>query len=180
MSALIQNDFPILSRYIEWGVVKAKFKLSNEMQDYRLVSNVSIIPFIGDKCVMIKLDDGRWELIGGTLEPKEDWKSAVKRELMEEAGAELLNFTVFGHFKCVSSASMPYRSHIPHPNFIRYVGYGDVKIIGEPLNPHDGEKVIDVEVVSIDDAVNRFNEINRDDIAELYKLANLIRNNSLY
>ncbi|CAM3949002.1 hypothetical protein L1N85_00500 [Paenibacillus alkaliterrae] len=72
-----------------------------------------------------------------------------------------------------------YRPHIPHPDFVRLVGYGEVKLVGEPLNPPDGEQVIAVEMVDIDEAVRKFEEIGRSDIAELYKMAHRIRNEKL-
>ena len=50
-----------------------------------------------------------------------------------------------------------------------------LKIVGEPLNPSDGEQVIAVEVVEIEEAIKRFEQINRFDIAELYKLAHIIK-----
>lgn len=176
MSSLNLEEYEVLNRDIHWGPVTAKFELTHLIEDESLVSNVSIIPFIGDQCVMIQLEDGRWELIGGTLEPKESYKDALKRELMEEAGAELTNYRIFfGQFRCTSCADSPFRPHIPHPDFIRAVVFGDVKIVGKPLNPEDGEKIAKVEAVDLDEAVRRLEEIRRYDIADLYRLAHRIR-----
>lgn len=167
-------NYSTLSRTIEWGPVRASFALS-EHTDEKLVSNVSIIPCSGDKYVIFQVDNGMWELPGGTLEPEEHYLAGLRREVMEELGGELESYTIFGQFNCESRAEFPYRAHIPHPRFVRLVGYGQVKLVGKPLNPPDGEQVVAVEVVGIEDAVRRLESVGRSDIAELYRLADDIR-----
>lgn len=174
MSSLSAELFPALSTSIHWGIIEAEFRL-NEIVDEKLVSNISIIPFVGDQCVVFQLDNGAWELPGGTLEAGEHYMDGLKRELMEELGAEMRSYQIFGQFYCTSSALEPYRPHIPHPHFVRIIGYGDVELVGDPLNPEDGEQVVAVEVVKIDEAIRRFQEQNRHDIAEMYKLAYVLR-----
>jgi 8-oxo-dGTP pyrophosphatase MutT (NUDIX family) len=157
------------------GFVENCFSLDYKV-DESLVSNISIIPTVGDRYVVMKLDNGKWELAGGTLEPNEHHMHALVREVKEELGAELVSYTLFGCFKCHSAAVEPYRPHIPHPDFVRLIGFGEVDLVGKPLNPPDGEQVIAVEVVDIDEAVRRFEEIGRFDIAELYKMAHDFKN----
>lgn len=172
------QSFPTLSKGIVWGLVENCFSLDYEVAE-KSVSNISIIPTVGDQYVVMKLDDGRWELAGGTLEPNEHHMDALVREVKEELGAELVSYTLFGCFQCRSFADEPYRPHIPHPHFVRLVGYGEVNLVEAPLNPPDGEQVIAVDVVSIDEAVGRFEQIGRYDIAELYKLAHQLRKAAL-
>ncbi|WP_054958524.1 NUDIX hydrolase [Paenibacillus dakarensis] len=169
------KEFPTLSHSIDWGIVKADFTFTNTVEE-ALISNVSIIPCVGNKYVIFQIDNGMWELPGGTLEPGEGYMDALRREVMEELGGELITYEVIGQFDCESSAEKPYKPHIPHPKFVRIVGYGEVNLVGKPLNPVDGEQVISVETVDIEEAINRFEEIDRHDIAELYKLVDLIRN----
>jgi len=172
-------EFPTLSHAIDWGVVRANFRLSINF-DERLVSNVSIIPFVEDRYVIFQIENGMWELPGGTLEAGEVYVEALKREVMEELGAELITYNIFGYFDCRSSAEVPYKPHIPHPIFNRVVGYGEVRLVGRPLNPVDGEQVIAVEIVEIFEAISRFKKVGREDIAELYQLAHQIRKRSLH
>ncbi len=169
------EQFPVLSNTIDWGIVQSKFSLIQQVEDESLISNVSIIPHIGDRYVIIQLENGKWELPGGTLEPGEHYMDGLKRELMEEAGAQLLDYHIFGQFYCESTADKPYRPHIPHPHFIRILGFGEVKIVGRPSNPADGEQVMSVAAAEIEEAVRRFERIDRHDIAEMYKLAHVIR-----
>lgn len=94
---------------------------------------------------------------------------------MEELGAELISYNVFGRFDCETRALEPYKPHLPFPRFVRLLGYGEVKLVREPLNPDGGEKVICVEVLEINEAIRRFEGIGRYDIAELYRLAYMVK-----
>lgn len=169
------KNFPTLNQPIQSGTVTRKFVLHSKFDD-SLVGNVSIIPTTKDKYVVMKLSNGSWELAGGTLEPDETYLECLRREVMEELGAELVDFRVFGYFECTNCANQPYRPHLPFPNFVRVVGTGEVNIMTEPTNPEGGEEVVAVEALDIEEAVKRYTEIGRLDIAELYLLAHQIRN----
>ncbi|RIX53677.1 NUDIX domain-containing protein [Paenibacillus nanensis] len=168
------EKYPTLANTIIWGPVHANFRL-NDSVDETIVSNVTIIPFVGDKYVIFQVENGNWELPGGTLEAGENYTNALKREMLEELGGELIDYHIFGQFDCISTAEKPYKPHIPHPKFVRVVGYGEVKLVSKPLNPEGGEQVIAVKVVEIEEAVRILEGNNRYDIAELYKLAHELR-----
>ncbi|WP_411346350.1 NUDIX domain-containing protein [Paenibacillus sp. WLX1005] len=159
-----------LSSPIVWGPVTASFQPAAQLspQQQALISNVSIVPMVGNQVVMIRLTDGRWELPGGTMEPGELPLEGLRREVVEEIGGTLLDYQVFGYFDCRSSSDVPYRPHIPHPQFIRLAGYGQVQLDGQPLNPLDGEQVEIVDVVSMEEAEQRFRSTGRHDLADFY------------
>ncbi|WP_235288176.1 NUDIX hydrolase [Paenibacillus tarimensis] len=171
------GDFLVLSGPMDQGWIKARFIPVEGMEavDESLVSNISIIPVVGDQYAVMQLADGRWELAGGTLEPGEHYMDALRREVMEELGSELVSFRLMAQIINHSSAPEPYRPHIPHPVCIRLIGFGEIRMVCDPLNPPGAEQVAAVETVCIDEAVRRFRSIGRDDIAEYYLFAHQLR-----
>jgi 8-oxo-dGTP pyrophosphatase MutT (NUDIX family) len=137
----------------------------------RLIANVNIVPRAGAHWIMLRLQDGSWEMPGGTLEPDEVYLETARRELKEEAGAELISFRPFGAWHCYSMADRPYRPHLPFPEYYRLAGLGEVELVGQPENPAGAEQVAVVERVSLSAAVARFSALQRYDMAELYQLA---------
>ena len=170
-----KSNFPNLFGDTNWQTVTCRFECLNEMPPLNLISNVNLVPFKEDRWLILRLQTGEWEVPGGTLEPGESYSNAIRRELIEEAGAPLITFEPLGAWHCFSTAPKPYRPHLPHPEFYRLVGYGAVEIIGSPENPVDSEQVASVEFVPIEEAVQRYRDINRFELAELYQLAARVR-----
>lgn len=175
----MENDlaqrFPNLFREESSEMLQAHFETIDGVQSAHLVSNINLVPFVGDQVLILRLRDGSWEIPGGTLEPGEDYLNTIRRELEEEAGAKLQSFNAFGIWRYRSSADKPYRPHLPHPESHRLVGWSQVEIIGEPTNPAGGEDVAAVECVPVEEAVQRFLSIERPDLAELYQLGDWVR-----
>ena len=169
------QNFPHLFQEGTWGAVQHRFEVRPSPTPAELVGNVSLVPFVGDCVLVIRLQDGQWEIPGGTLEPGESYLDAIRRELMEEVGARLLTVEWFGAWHCHSLALEPYRPHLPHPEFYRVVGWGQVEIVCTPQNPPGGEQVVSVECVTVKEAIRCFTGIGRPDLADLYKLAAVAR-----
>ena len=153
------------------GPTRVAFGRCTEPPPDGLISNVTVVPFVGDRYVIIRLASGRWEVPGGTLEPGECYLDAARRELLEEAGARLVNARVIGAWRCHSLAESPYRPHLPHPESYRLALLAEVEIAGPPANPDGGESVSLVECVGVDEAARRLAEAGRDDLADLYRFA---------
>jgi len=175
MNIISLNEFKTLKNKINWGPVEAEFVLGHDYP-MNLVSNVSIVPTVGDNYVIIRSKDGKYELPGGTLEPNETIMDGLAREVIEEVGSRLIDYHIVGYFLCRSSSEKPYRAHIPHPEFVRLFGYGEVQLLGKPTNPADGEQIEEVEIMGLDQAVNLLITGGRHDIADLYKLAHRVKN----
>ena len=154
-----------------WEAARVAFHQGTQAPPDHLISNVTVLPFVGERCVIIRLDNGSWDVPGGTLEPDECYLDAARRELLEEAGAKLVNARIIGAWECYSLANKPYRAHLPHPEFYRLVLLAEVEITGSPTNPEAGERVALVECVAVDEAARRLTEAGRADLADLYRFA---------
>ena len=70
-SAISLTEFPNLAKpfHWAWGPIDGQFELLPDDLDESLISNVRIVPFVGDMSVVIRFDNGDWDHPGGTLEP---------------------------------------------------------------------------------------------------------------
>jgi 8-oxo-dGTP diphosphatase len=168
-------EFPDLFReiYWEWGPIYAQFELCDDAPP--LTTNVNLIAYTHEGWLVVRLLNDEYTMPGGTLEPDETYEEALHRELMEEAGARVISFKPLGAWKCQSLAEKPYRPHQPHPLFYRYVCVGEAELVAKPLNPEDGELVVSVEVLPLEEIVRRFMAQKRPEIAQVYQLAAQLR-----
>lgn len=173
--ATLRQSDPALFTPVRYGPVEAVFVPSTTLPPETLIGNVNIVAFVGEDAVVIRVAGGRPEIPGGTLEPGEHYLDALRRELREEAGAALRSFALLGAYRCHSAAPDPYRPHLPHPDFYRVVGYGQIALTGLPTNPLGGEQVVAVTVMPVVAATDLFREWQRPDIAALYRLAVSLR-----
>ena len=169
-------DFPhLFNEHIwSWGPVKTLFEPSEP--PFELVSNINIVPFNETGWLIVRQQIG-WGIVGGTLEPGETYMDTLRRELLEEAGCELVNFELMGALRMEFLTEQPYRPHLPFPISYRLIGVGKVRRITTPTNPADGEEILEVATFGLEEACRRL-EKRPDDgplLAEIYRYAAMFR-----
>ena len=156
-----------------WGPTQAQFVLLEDAPPQKEIANVNIVPTLAGGWVVLQLANGTWDIPGGTLEPGESYLEAIRRELKEEAGAQLISHHLLGAWSCISLADKPFRPHLPHPQYYRLVITGEIRIVELPENPPGDEKVISVVTTTLADIADRFISECRYDLAVLYQLAEM-------
>ena len=134
------------------------------------MANVSVVPCTAVGWVVLVLGDGRPEVPGGTREPGESVMGTLRRELLEEAGA-----TVWGvglHF--LGEGAVPAAFAASAASAAGRVG--QVELVSEPTIG-DGEDVVEVLTLSLEEAQGRFRAVGRGDLADLYGLAAAVAGN---
>lgn len=169
-------NYPHLFQSVRWfGDTDVQFELRETLPPAHEIASINIVPYIGDRWVIIQHQNGEWDLPGGTLEVNELPLNALSRELQEEVGAHLIYHQVIGAWACYSHAECPYRPHFPHPHFYRGVVMGQIHLIGAPSNPWEGESISRVEALRLSEVTHCFYQQGRADLAELYLLTAHLR-----
>lgn len=140
------SRFPRLfeESYVEYAA--ARIAYFSGVAPQNLVSRLHVVAVTDQAEVVVCRSVQGWRFLpGGTREPGESLFDLARRELLEEAGATLRGELVhFSAHQVDSDRDTPYRPHLPHPRAYWAYAVGRVQITGPPLNPPDGETVVEV------------------------------------
>ena len=147
------DRFPYLRKdyYPPDGSLRMSFELGSEFQA-DLIGTVRMVAFAGEQCLILRAAEGWWEP-GGKPEPGEGVYQTIQREMREETGARVLDFTVFGAFRCTSLVDGPPKPGLLWPEWYFLCGYGEVKMVGPPaLSESEQGRLLEVGLFPLEEA----------------------------
>lgn len=100
--------------------------LDDALPDTRLVTTALGFIFEKDQLLLSCLSHRGWDLPGGHLEPNETPEEALRREVLEETGADVCDLHVLGYEKILIHAPKPDRYRYPYPVSYQVFYYGRV------------------------------------------------------
>jgi 8-oxo-dGTP diphosphatase len=173
--ASLHHSFAILDTTYEWRQVTSRFR--EEVPPRERTSHVHLVPFIGDRAVLLRTEEDGWSTPGGTLLEGEPVDAAAGREMAEAIGGRVDRFELFGQWDSSTSEGEPYRPWLPYPRFSLALGWADVAITGPPEEPRGVERktVLEIVILPVDQAARRLATLDRPHLAALYTLAHHVR-----
>jgi len=168
--------YPALVQPVHWrNTALTGCRLVTGAPETELLQSVNLVPFVGERVIVIALESGHIMLPGGTREAGETLRETITREMREETGYRIRSCHPFAVLECISYDATPWRPHLPHPNFERLVCFGQVEPDGLPSNPAEAEQIARVDLLPVSDAVAFLRTAHRPELADLYRLAADIR-----
>lgn len=173
-----QKMFPNLYReYIPPdGSMRILFEFGTEFPSH-LIGLVKMVAYVGDSYLTIRMPDGWWEP-GGKLEPGENYLETIHREMLEETGAQVINFELFGALHCYSLMDKAPEPGLLWPEFYFLWGYGEVKIVKQP-EPSPTEQILEVGLVPLEETCARLRLTPGAGplLVDIYRFADVLRKN---
>jgi 8-oxo-dGTP diphosphatase len=145
-------DVLFVSSYVEY----ADADVTGTMQEppEHLIHRVHVVASPEPGLVTVCESQEGWRFLpGGRLEPGESLTTAARRELMEEAGSEVIGslqpfFSQVAH----SRRAAPYLPHVPHPIIWWTFVAAETSVTGAPTSPVGGEQITGVHHLPVRDA----------------------------
>jgi len=148
--------FPDLfsDQYADYADARLRFTTAAVPED--LVSRLHLVAVTQAAEVLVCRSEAGWRFLpGGTREPGESLDDLARRELMEEAGEQLTSPPrYFAAHIADSQRPAPYRPHQPHPRAYWAYAVAQAHVIAPPVNPPDGEQVIEVRAMAPEPAAD--------------------------
>jgi 8-oxo-dGTP diphosphatase len=155
MDAVDEDEpFPALVGEVYVDYAEARIRYVSGIAKDELVTRLHLVALTDAGEVVVCRSSQGWRFLpGGTREEGESLVELARRELLEEAGAALVgDLHFFSAHEADSDREAPYKPYFPHPRSYWAYAVARVEITGEPLNPPDGEEVVEVLALPVHEA----------------------------
>jgi 8-oxo-dGTP diphosphatase len=147
--------FPVLfsPRFEQYADSDLEFRLGAPPDE--LITRLHLVAVDPDGLVVVCRSVEGWRFLpGGRREAGESLRQVAERELLEEAGCAVRGRPggVFAHQLARSRRPEPYRWYFPHPLSAWAYAVARVEVTGAPTNPEDGEVVVEVRRLPVEEA----------------------------
>jgi 8-oxo-dGTP diphosphatase len=149
------SRFPDLfrSRFEEYADADLEFRLGAPPDE--LVTRLHLVSVDPDGLVVVCRSVEGWRFLpGGRREEDEPLHRTAGRELLEEAGCVVVGEpgAIFAYQLARSHRAGPHHAHFPHPVSAWAYAVARVEVTGPPTNPEDGEAVVEVRRLTVEEA----------------------------
>jgi len=90
--------------------------LDDQLPPIPAITSALALAFDGERILMTNLRQRGWDIPGGHIEPGETPEAAMRREVMEEAGAQLTDVQLLGYQRIRLLGQVPDGYRYPHPD----------------------------------------------------------------
>lgn len=162
------------------GTVRMSFELGSEFP-LDLIGVIKMVAYAGERYLITRTPLGWWEP-GGKPEAGESYREAIEREMLEEAGARIKDFTLFGAFHCFSLQDHPPEAGLLWPEWYFLWGYGEVEILGSPnLTQDEQGRILETGLFPLEETCRRLRRSPGAGpwLEDIYRLAASLRDERL-
>jgi 8-oxo-dGTP diphosphatase len=171
-----QESYPrLFQEYIPPnGALRMRFEMGTDFPR-DLIGTVKMVAYTGDRFLAVRSPSGWWEP-GGKPEPGEHYLDTIKREMLEETGCQVIDFKLFGAFRCVSLKDTPHQPGLLWPEFYFLWGYGEVKKVSQPQSTPT-EEILEIGFASLEETCSRLHPTPGSGplLVDIYRLADRLR-----
>jgi 8-oxo-dGTP diphosphatase len=156
------------------GALRMVFEMGTDFPG-DLTGTVKMVAYTGDKYLAVRSPSGWWEP-GGKPEPGEDYLETIRREMLEETGCRVIDFTLFGAFRCYSLRDAPPEPGLLWPEFYFLWGYGEVIQVAQP-QPTPTEEILEIGFAPLEETCRRLQATPGAGplLVDIYRLADRLR-----
>ena len=90
--------------------------LDDQLPPIAAITSALALAFDGERILMTNLRQRGWDIPGGHLEAGETPEAAMRREVLEEAGAVLMDVQLLGYQRIRLLSTVPAGYRYPHPD----------------------------------------------------------------